>query len=102
MLYQDFTYRNAHTTTPTQTGAPFSAAQIMLPLLPLTLGELNVWAAVMSVFLLTASEFASPLYNRSGFGMLIDRKRLRLAALVLAALFLITTVYQLIPLQAAH
>jgi hypothetical protein len=66
----------------------------MIPYLPLTLGNVNLWAAVMSVFLLTASELLSPLYQRTGSMLLINRKPIRIAALLLVALFLVTTGYQ--------
>jgi len=72
----------------------------LLPLLPITLGGLSIWAAVMSVFLLTASELLSPIYSRGGYGILINRKRLRLAALLLVAIFMITIAYQLVLQQA--
>jgi hypothetical protein len=68
---------------------------VFLPILPLSVGNLSIWAAVMSVFLLTASELVSPIYSRSGYGILINRKRLRLAALLLVAIFMITITYQL-------
>lgn len=71
-------------------------AELLLPILPLTLGSLTVWAAVMSVFLLTASELVSPIYSRSGYGVLINRKRLRLAALLLVALFMVCVAYQFV------
>ena len=73
---------------------------VLLPILPLTVGNLSVWAAVMSVFLLTASELVSPIYSRSGYGILINRKRLRLAALLLVSIFIITITYQLTIQQA--
>jgi len=92
IIYQDFTYRNAHTSTPTQ---PTQVTQILIPFLPLTLGNVNLWAAVMSVFLLTTSELISPLYGRSGFRIMINRKPIRVAALLLVALFMVTTGYQL-------
>lgn len=93
VIYQDFTYRDAHTSISLPGLSQLS--QVMIPYLPLTLGSLNLWAAVMSVFLLTASELISPLYGRSGFTMLINRKRIRIVALLLVALFLVTTSYQL-------
>ena len=68
----------------------------LLPILPLTLGGLTAWAAVMSVFLLTASELVSPIYSRSGYGILINRRRLRLAALLLVALFMVCVAYQFV------
>jgi hypothetical protein len=73
---------------------------IKLPILPLTLSDLSVWSAVMSVLMLTASELASPLYARSSSKFLLNRRRLRIAALLLVALFMITTAYRLIATPA--
>ena len=80
---------------PSSTGPVNVAAGQALPVLPVTIGGLSAWSAVMSVFLLTASELASPIYSRGGYGILINRKRLRIAALVLVAFFLVTTIFQL-------
>ena len=96
VIYQDLTYRNAHTYIPLP-GSP-RLALITIPYLPLTLGNVSLWSAVMSVFLLTASELLSPLYGRSGFTILVNRKPIRIAALLLVALFLVTTGYQLFAL----
>jgi len=95
VIYQDFTYRNAHSNILSQIPGLAQVSQILIPFLPLTLRNVNLWAAVMAVFLLTASELISPLYGRSGFSLLINRKRIRIAALFLVALFLVTTGYQL-------
>lgn len=94
IIYLDLTYRDAHRNTP-QLPDLTLLSQIVIPFLPLTLGNVNLWAAVMSVFLLTTSELISPLYGRSGFRILINRKPIRVAALLLVALFLVTTGYQL-------
>jgi hypothetical protein len=77
-----------------------SLVSIMLPVLPLTLSDLSVWSAVMSVLMLTASELASPLYARSSSRFLLNRRRLRIAALLLVALFMVTTAYRLIATPA--
>lgn len=95
IIYQDFTYRNAHANNPIQLPNLMQLSQIMIPFFPLTLGNVNLWAAVMSVFLLTTSELISPLYGRSGSRILINRKPIRVAALLLVTLFLVTTGYQL-------
>lgn len=76
-----------------------SLVSIRLPVLPLTLSDLSVWSAVMSVLMLTASELASPLYARSSSRFLLNRRRLRIAALLLVALFMVTTAYRLIVVQ---
>jgi hypothetical protein len=101
VIYRDFAYRNAHPnqqTLNTNGGFNLISGQ-RLPILPLTLGGVNLWAAVMSVFLLTASELASPLYGKSGSRILVNRKRLRIAALLLVAIFLVTTSYQILIVQ---
>jgi hypothetical protein len=67
---------------------------IQIPILPLTLSNLSLWSAVMSVFMLTASELLSPIYARTN--ILINRRRLRIGALVLVLLFLSTTAYQIL------
>jgi hypothetical protein len=66
-----------------------------IPILPLTLSDINIWSAVMSVFLLIASELASPLYAVTGSRILLNRKRLRIVGLLLVAIFLISTGYRL-------
>jgi len=73
------------------------ASHQVLPVLPLTLGDVSLWTAIMSVFLLTGSELLSPVYGKTG--IIIDRRRLRIAALVLVLIFLVTTAYQLIAPQ---
>lgn len=70
------------------------ASQQAIPFLPITLGGMSVWSAVMSVFVLTASEFLSPMYARTG--IVLNRKRLRIAGLILVAIFGLTMVYQLV------
>ena len=85
-------------TTVVATTTVFSlASHQTLPVLPLTLGDVSLWTAIMSVFLLTGSELLSPVYGRSG--IMIDRRRLRIAALILVTIFLITTAYQLVAPQ---
>ena len=101
VIYRDLAYRNAHPNQqPLNTNGGFNLISGQrLPILPLTLGGVNLWAAVMSVFLLTASELASPLYGKSGSRILVNRKRLRIAALLLVAVFLVTTSYQILIIQ---
>lgn len=69
-----------------------------IPFLPLTLGTLSQWTAVMSIFVLTGSELLAPAYGRTG--VVINRRRLRVAALILASIFIATTVYEIILLQS--
>ncbi|MGA3406323.1 MAG: hypothetical protein ABSD49_11385 [Candidatus Bathyarchaeia archaeon] len=95
LIYRDFTWRDAHPQTSTATGIGIlPSVEHLLPVLPLTLGGVSLWSAIMSVFLLTGSELLSPIYARTG--ILIDRRRLRIAALILVAVFLVTTAYRLL------
>ena len=95
IIYRDFTWRDSNpSTASTSAGkAPLSSEQI-LPVVHLTLGSVSLWTAVMAIFLLTGSELLSPIYAKSGF--LMNRKRLRIAGLVLVAIFLATTAYRLL------
>lgn len=97
MIYRDLAYSKAHPNRVSSTADvlnPNSGPR--LPLLPLTLSGLSIWSAVMSVFLLTASELASPMYERSGSMVLINRRRLRFAAIMLVAVFVASTASQFI------
>lgn len=96
IIYRDYTWRNSHLSTlpPTDTGPGLAYASAQpVPVLSLTLGGVSLWSAVMSAFLLTASELLTSIYTRAG--ILIDRRRLRIAGLLLVAVFLIATAYQL-------
>jgi hypothetical protein len=99
VFYHDYTYRNSHPSpTSSSNGGLALISNLPIPILPLTLGSAGLWTAVMSVFLLTASELLSPIYSKTG--VLINRKRLRIAALVLVSIFIITTAYQIFASQA--
>jgi hypothetical protein len=98
IIYQDFTWRNANinqfmTVSATTVGLAYAANQ-PIPFLPLTLGGMSLWAAILSIFLLGASELLSPIYSRAG--ILINRRRLRILALLLMVLFLAITAYEVI------
>jgi len=102
LIYRDYTFRSLHPisgTTPTGSGL-LSATEHLIPFLPLTLGSISLWTAIMSVFLLTGSELLSPIYIRTG--ILIDRRRLRIAALILVIIFLVTTAYRLLSVPLTH
>jgi hypothetical protein len=92
IIYQDLAYQNSHL-PPSPSRVAVAMAQ-PVPLLPLSLGSLSLWTAIMAVFLLTGSEILSPIYGRTN--ILIDRRRLRIAALILGAIFLTITAYQII------
>jgi uncharacterized RDD family membrane protein YckC len=101
IIYRDLTYRNSRLAYPTSTPASVGLNVVSsqrIPILPLTMGSLSLWAAVMSVFLLTASELLSPIYARTG--ILINRRRLRIAAMLLVTLFLASVAYQILLSQS--
>jgi hypothetical protein len=94
MLAFSVTYLMPQATTPV-TILPSSAQPgggsvfaLRLPLVPLTVGDMSLWSAVTGIMLLVTSELVSPLYGRTG--MVINRRRLRLAALLVAFIFLVT------------
>jgi hypothetical protein len=95
IIYRDFTFRNLH--SPQQSSTPVEVSLALgqqIPVLPLTFGALSLWTAIMSAFLLTASELLSPIYARTG--LLVNRRRLRIAALILMAIFIALTAYELV------
>ncbi len=61
--------------------------------LPLGFWDLSLWTAIVAITLLTTSELLSPYYGRTG--IVIDRRRLRLAGLVLAFICLGTVAYRM-------
>jgi len=60
--------------------------------LPLGLWDLSLWLAGTSLALLIASELLSPYYGDTG--VVLNRRRLRAVALILAFLFLVTVAYR--------
>jgi hypothetical protein len=59
---------------------------------PLGFWDLSLWTAVVAIILLITSELLSPYYGRTG--IVINRRRLRLAALMVAFVFLGTVAYR--------
>jgi len=55
---------------------------------PLSFWDISLWLAVTAIILLITSELISPHYGKTN--ILINRKRLRNAALTIGILFLIT------------
>lgn len=99
MLYRNSTYSSNPNSVSNNVGGGLNLILAQsIPFLPLTLGSLSLWAAVMSIFLLTGSELLAPAYGRTG--VLINRRRLRIAALILAGVFLAAIVYGIILLQS--
>jgi len=66
---------------------------------PLGLWDLSLWTAVMAMILLVTSELLSPHYGRTA--LMINRKRLRMVALIVALVFLATVVYRVYQIVAA-
>jgi hypothetical protein len=60
---------------------------------PLGFWDLSLWTAIIAIILLATSELLSPYYGRTG--LLINRKRLRAVALVVALIFLATVAYRI-------
>lgn len=61
--------------------------------LPLSFWDVSLWTAVTAIILLATSELLSPYYGRTG--IMIDRKRLRMVALVVSLIFLATVAYRI-------
>ena len=59
---------------------------------PLGLLDMSVWTAITAIILLVTSEFLSPYYGRTR--IMINRKRLRIVALIVTSIFLATVVYR--------
>jgi len=67
---------------------------------PLGFYDISLWLAVTAIILLATSELISPYYGQTG--LIIEKGRLRTAALILGALFLSTVairIYQIIITQ---
>lgn len=60
--------------------------------LPLGFWDLSLWTAVIAIILLVTSELISPYYGRTG--IYLNRRRLRLVALLVAFIFLGTVAYR--------
>jgi hypothetical protein len=60
---------------------------------PLGFWDLSLWAAITAIILLATSELLSPYYGR--IDILINRKRLRIVALIVALIFLATVAYRI-------
>lgn len=58
---------------------------------PMTLSDISLWLAVMAIILLITSELISSTVEHS-LNIIIERKRLRLIALVLGLGFMATVV----------
>jgi len=57
---------------------------------PLSFWDLSLWLAVTAIILLVTSELLSPYYGRTS--IILNKKRLRMVALSLGILFMLTVV----------
>ena len=55
---------------------------------PLSLWDISLWLAITAIILLTTSELLSPYYGKTN--IIIDKKKLRTAALTFSLLFIFT------------
>lgn len=60
---------------------------------PLSFWDISLWLAVTAVILLVTSELISPYYGKSK--VLINKQRLRNAALIVGILFLVTVIIRM-------
>ena len=60
---------------------------------PLSLWDLSLWAAITAIILLATSELLSPYYGRTR--LMINKRRLRIVALIVAFIFLATVTYRI-------
>ena len=60
---------------------------------PFGLWDFSLWAAVAAIILLVTSELISPYYGRSG--VVLNRRRLRFVAIVVALIFLGTVAFRI-------
>ena len=66
---------------------------------PLGLWDISLWAAVTAIILLATSELLSPYHGRTS--LMVNRKRLRMVALIVALVFLATVAYRVYQIVAA-
>jgi len=60
---------------------------------PLTFWDISLWLAVTAIILLATSELISPHYGQTS--LIIEKRRLRQAALILGILFMITVIVRI-------
>jgi len=65
---------------------------------PLSFWDISLWLAITSIILLTTSELLSPYYGQTN--IIIDRNRLRTAALTLGLLFMVTVFIRIFEIMA--
>jgi Ni,Fe-hydrogenase I cytochrome b subunit len=60
---------------------------------PLSFSDIILWLAITAIILLATSELISPYYGKTN--LLIDKNRLRLAALGVGIVFIVTILVQI-------
>ena len=65
---------------------------------PLSFWDISLWLAITSIILLATSELLSPYYGKTN--IIIDRKKLRTAALTLGLLFIFTVFVRIFEIMA--
>jgi hypothetical protein len=65
---------------------------------PLGFWDLSLWTAIIAIILVATSELISPYYGKTR--LLINRKRLRIIALIVALVFLATVAYGIYEIMA--
>ncbi len=65
---------------------------------PLGFWDLSLWTAVTAIIVLATSELLSPYYGRTR--LMINKRRLRIVALVVALIFLATVAYRIYEIVA--
>jgi hypothetical protein len=59
---------------------------------PLSFSDITLWLAITAIILLATSELISPYYGKTN--LLIDKNRLRLAALGVGIVFIVSIIAQ--------
>jgi hypothetical protein len=102
IVYRDSSYNNSQSVSVSPTNPLVGGLSAVLakpiPFLPLTFGSLSLWAAVISIFLLTGSELLASAYGRAGAA--INRRRLRIATLIPASIFFAVTADEIVMLHS--
>jgi len=60
---------------------------------PLTFWDLSLWLAITAIILLATAELISPYYGKTN--LIVEKGRLRQAALLLGILFMITVIIRI-------
>jgi len=60
---------------------------------PLSFWDISLWLAITSIILLATSELTSPYYGQTN--LIIDKRKLRTAALILSTLFMLTVLIRI-------